>query len=58
MDHDYDVGIFGIVVLTIMGFLQFLSGKHEGRKEVMEELRDAEVADLRRKIEEFQRSRR
>jgi len=58
MEYDHDIGIFGIVLLTIMGLLQYFSGKNAGRKEVIEEVRDAEVAELRRQIQEFQRSQR
>lgn len=58
MEYDnYEPGFLGIIILTIMGLLQFFSGKAAGRQEVIDQVRDAEIADLRHKIEEFQRSR-
>jgi len=58
MDYDnYQPSIFSIIFLGFIGLLQYLSGKQAGRQEVIEEVRDQEIADLRRKIEEFQRSR-
>ena len=58
MDHDYQPSIFGIIFLSIIGLLQYFAGKHAGRQETIEEVRDLEIAELRRKIEEFQRAQR
>lgn len=57
MDHEDGLGIFHLIMLPIIMIANYFAGKHAGRQEVLEQPRDSEVAELRRKIEEFQRSR-
>jgi hypothetical protein len=57
-EQNGDTMLIGTLMLTALFFLNFMAGKSQGQKEVIETIRDLEIEDLHRKIDELQRSKR
>lgn len=50
--------IIGTLLIMGLCFLNYMSGKSQGQQEVIQTIRDLEIEELHRKIDEFQRSKR